>query len=60
MRLVTTTNMLLHVWPATGAKTLSEAQACLGDVINGDVLKFSASATNAITVAGSPARRLIG
>lgn len=57
---IQTTNMFLHVWPVTGAKTVDEAQGRLGDVIKGDVLKFSATATNAITVAGSPARHLIG
>jgi hypothetical protein len=57
---IQTTNMFLHVWPVTAVKTLDEAQAGLADVIKGDVLKFSASATNAITVAGSPARHLIG
>ena len=57
---IQTTNMFLHVWPVTGAKTVNEAQIRLGDVIKDDVLKFSASATNEITVAGSPARHLIG
>ena len=55
-----TTNMFLHIWPVAGAKTVNEAQARLGDVIKGDVLKFSASATNEIAVAGSPATHLIG
>ena len=55
-----TTNMFLHVWPVPGAKTLNEAQVRLGDVLKDDVLKFSASATNEIIVAGSPARHLIG
>ena len=57
---IETTNMFLHVWPATGAKTVEEARGRLGDVIKDDVLKFSASATNAITVAGAPALHLIG
>ena len=55
-----TTNMFLHVWPVSEAKTVDEAQVRLGDVIKGDVLKFSASATNEITVAGAPARLLVG
>lgn len=54
------TNIYLHVWPVMEAKTLDEAQSHLGDVIKGDVLKFVASVTNEITVAGSPARHLIG
>ena len=58
--LIHTTNMFLHVWPVSGAKTVYEAQVRLGDVIKGDVLKFSASLTNEITVAGSPARHFIG
>ena len=57
---IQTTNMFLHVWPVTGVKTVNEAQARLGDIIKGDVLKFSATATNEITVAGAPARHLIG
>lgn len=57
---IQTTNMFLHVWPVTGAKTVAEAQSRLGDVIKGDMLKFSATATNEITVAGSSARHLIG
>ena len=57
---IQTTNMFLHVWPVTGAKTVDEAQIRLGDVIKGDVLKFSAATTNEITVAGSRARHLIG
>ena len=57
---IQTTNMFLYVWSVTEAKTVNEAQARLGDVIKGDVLKFSASATNEITVAGSPARHLMG
>ena len=55
-----TTNLFLHVWPVTGAKTLDEAQDALDYLIKGDVRKFSASATNAITIAGSPARLLTG
>ena len=55
-----TTNMFLYVWPVPGAKTLDEAQAGLGEVIKSDVLKFAASATNALTVGGAPARHLIG
>ena len=55
-----TTNMFLHVWPVPGAKTVNEAQVHLGDVIKDDVLRFSASATNELTVAGSPARHLMG
>ena len=43
-----------------GAKTVKEAQAQLGNVIKGDVLKFTASMTNEIAVAGLPARHLIG
>ena len=58
--IIQTTNMFLYVWPVVGAKTVNDAQVRLGDVIKGDVLKFSASATNEITVAGSPARHLIG
>jgi hypothetical protein len=57
---IQTTNMFLHVWPVPDAKTVDKVQGRLGEVIKGDVLKFSASATNAITVAGASARHLIG
>ena len=57
---IQTTNMFLHVWPVARAKTVDEAQARLGDVIKGDVLNFAPTATNTITVAGMPARHLIG
>ena len=55
-----TTNMFLNVWLVPEAKTLSDAQARLSEVIKGDVLKFVASATNQLTVAGSPALHLSG
>ena len=58
--LIHTTNMFLYVWPVPGAKVLSEAQARLGEVIRDEVQKFTATATNEITVAGLPARHLIG
>ena len=55
-----TTNMFLNVWLVPEAKTLGDAQVRLADVIKGDVLKFVASATNRLTVAGSPALHLSG
>jgi len=58
--LIHTTNMFLYVWPVVNVKTLNEAQARLGEVIKDEVQKFTASATNEITVAGSPASHLIG
>ena len=58
--LIHTTNMFLYVWPVVNVKTLNEAQARLGEVIKDEVQKFTAAATNEITVAGSPARHLIG
>jgi len=57
---IQTTNMFLYVWPVAGARTLDEAQARLDEIIKVDVLKFSASVTNSITMADSPARHLIG
>lgn len=57
---IQTTNMFLYVWPVAGAKTVDEAQVRLADTIKGDVLKFAASTTNTLTVAGAPARHLIG
>lgn len=57
---IQTTNMFLYIWSVTGAKTVNDAQDCLADVIKGDVRKFTASTTNEITVANSPARHLMG
>ena len=57
---IQTADMFLHVWPVQGAGTLDDAQLKLADVVKGDVLKFSASTTNALTVAGAPARLLSG
>lgn len=57
---IQTTEMFLHLWPVPKASTVDQAQSRLADVIKGDVQKFSASATNAITVCGSPARHLVG
>ena len=57
---IQTTNMFLYIWSVPGAKTIDEAQTRLADTIKGDVLKFAASATNAIAVAGAPARHLSG
>ena len=58
--IIHTTNMYLYVWPVAGARNLNEAHARLREVIKGDVVKFSVSATNEITVASAPARHLIG
>jgi len=57
---IQTTNMFLHVWPVPGAKTVADAAARVGEVIKGDVLKFAATKTNDLTLAGAPARHLIG
>ena len=57
---IQTSEMFLHVWPVSGAKSLADVQARLGDVIAGDVLKFAPSTTNTLTVAGAPAVHLIG
>ena len=57
---VQTEAMLLHIWPVAGAKTTADAAARLAETIKGDVLKFNVTKTNEITVAGSPARHLIG
>ncbi len=57
---IQTTNMFLYVWAVADAKNVDDAQVRLADTIKGDVLKFAASTTNAITVAGALARHLIG
>ena len=57
---IQTPDMFLHVWPVPGMKTPAEVVPRLADLIKGDVLKFNATMTNTITVAGAPALHLIG
>ena len=42
------------------AKTVAEALAGLNDLIKGEVLKFTATRTEAITIAGAEAKHLMG
>jgi hypothetical protein len=57
---IQTEEMFLHVWPVPDAQSVDGLLPRLGDVIRGDVLQFSATATNVLTIAGAPARHLIG
>ena len=57
---IQTADMFLHIWPVAGVKTPAEALPRLAELIKGDVLKFNASATNTLAVAGAPALHLIG
>jgi hypothetical protein len=55
-----TPNMILCVWPIPAVKSVDEGITQLPDVIKREVLKFVAATTNVITVAGAPAKHLIG
>ena len=57
---VHTSGMTLCVWPIPAAKSVDDGIARLPDVIKSEVLKFSATTTNVITVAGQPAKHFIG
>lgn len=57
---VVSSNMYLHIWRVPGAATAAAALPRVAETIKGDVLKFSAASTNALTVAGAPAFHLIG
>jgi len=55
-----TKDMVLDLWVVPKAKTVAEAIAALDDVIKSEVLKFSATGTEAITVAETDGKHLIG
>jgi hypothetical protein len=57
---IDTKDMVLDVWIVPKAKTVAEAIAALNDVLKSEVLKFSATTTETITVAGADAKHLMG
>jgi hypothetical protein len=57
---IDTKDMLLDLWVVPKAKTVAEAIASLNDVIKSEVLKFSATSTEPITVAATEGRHLMG
>ena len=52
--------LTLQIWHIPSAKTVDEGIAQIGEVIKAEVLKFAPTTTNALTVAGAPAKHLIG
>ena len=54
------TGLTLCLWPVDAAKSVDEGVQRIAEVIKNEVLKFSASSTNNITVAGAPAKHLVG
>jgi hypothetical protein len=50
----------LYLWVVPKAKTITEAIAGLDDLIKSEVLKFNATSTRTVTVAGSEGKHLMG
>ncbi|MGO9111860.1 MAG: hypothetical protein ACLP9L_21750 [Thermoguttaceae bacterium] len=57
---IDTKDMVLDLWVVPKAKTVAAAIASLDDVIKGEVLKFSPTSKEAITVAGAEGKHLMG
>jgi len=57
---IKTKDMTLYLWAIPPAKTIDEGVAQVADVIAHEVVKFVATTTNPITVAGAPAKHLMG
>jgi hypothetical protein len=57
---IDTKDMYLDLWVVPKAKTVPEAITGLGDVIKSEVLTFSATSTEDITVAEAKAKHLVG
>ncbi len=53
-------DMILDLWVVPKAKTVAEAIAGVDDVIKSEVLKFNAAKSEAITVADSEGKHLMG
>ena len=58
--IIDTKDMVLDLWVMPKAKTVAEAITGLDDVIKSEVLKFSATRKEAITVAGAEGKHLMG
>jgi hypothetical protein len=55
-----TTNMSLHIWAVTGAKTVADALPRVGEIIKSEFTKFTVTSTEDVVIAGAPARHVIG
>ena len=60
MTVIETEDMVLDLWVVPSAKTVAEAVAGLDGVIKNEVLRFAATSTETITVAGAEAKHLMG
>jgi len=57
---IKTKEMTLYIWAIPTAKTVDEGAAQIPNVIAREVVQFVATTTNTITVAGAPAKHLMG
>jgi hypothetical protein len=55
-----TTNMSLHIWAVTGAKTVDDAVPRVGEIIKSEFIKFTITSTKDLVIGGAPARHVIG
>ena len=55
-----TSNMSLHVWAVPKAKTVAKALPRTAEIIKGEFIKYAITSTEDITVAGAPAKHVIG
>jgi len=54
------TNLTLHIWTVANAKTPDDAIPGVAGLITSEFTNFKATSTNIITIAGAPARHLLG
>ena len=57
---IETSNLSLHVWAVTNATTISDAVPRAADIIKSEFVKFKPASTMDMTIAGSPAKHVIG
>ena len=57
---VQATNLTLHLWPVSGVQSPSEALPRVPELIKGEFINYKPSATNDLTIAGVPAKHVLG
>ncbi len=57
---IRTTNMSLHVWAVSDAKTANDALPRAADLIKSEFIKFKTTASMDMTIAGAPAKHITG
>jgi hypothetical protein len=57
---IRTTNMSLHVWFVANAKTVNDAVPRAAELIKSEFIKFKASSTEDLVIAGAPAKQVTG